>query len=256
MAIEYTTESGTKELSWASYALDGRAHPRYFLSEKYFESFPPGSVVADIGCGDGRDLQQLLDRGCRGIGTEVGDSCLRGARQAGRPVAKAGAEALPIASNSVDAVVFGGVLPFTEEDEAFAEIARILRPGGQLQAYYLGVGYAVRDLLFGVSLRNRYFGLRALLNTVLIHTIGRKLPGRFGDTVYTSHRRLAQLYARHGLALKTLIPSPTFLGLPVFIYHAVERVGAAERLPGPAPRRSAVATADRPGMAALEAEAR
>ena len=67
----------------------------------------------------------------------------------------------------MDGVVFGGVLPFTEEDEALAGLARILRPGGRMVAYYLGIGYAVRDLLLGVNLRNRYFGLRALINTVL-----------------------------------------------------------------------------------------
>ena len=147
-------------------------------------------------------------------------------RAAGCLVAKAGAEAIPLGSNSMDAVVFGGVLPFTEEDEALAELARILRPGGCMVAYYLGIGFAVRDLLLGVSLRNRYFGLRALINTLLMETFGRKLPGKFGDTLYVSHRRLARLYARHGFVLKRHTPSPTFLGMTVFIYHSVERVGA------------------------------
>jgi hypothetical protein len=43
--------------------------------------------------------------------------------------------------------------------------------------------------------------------------------------VYVTHGRLAALYARHGFALRAHTPSPTFLGLPVFIYHAAERVG-------------------------------
>jgi len=217
--------AGEKELSWAYYALDGRAHPHYFLNDGYLVSFPPGALVADIGCGDGWALGVLRDHGCRAVGTEVADDCLRDARAAGRLVAKAGAEAIPLASNSMDAIVFGGVLPFTEEDEAMAELARILRPGGCMVAYYLGIGFAVRDLLLGVSLRNRYFGLRALINTVLMETFGRKLPGRFGDTLYVSHRRLARLYARHGFVLKRHAPSPTFLGMTVFIYHSVERVG-------------------------------
>ena len=217
---------GAKELSWAYYALDGRAHPHYFWSDGYLASFPPGAQVADIGCGNGWALQVLRDRGCHVVGTEVADDCLRDAHAAGRLVAKAGAEAIPLASNSMDAVVFGGVLPFTEEDQAFAELARILRPAGRMEAYYLGIGFAVRDLLLGVSLRNRYFGLRALINTLSMETFGRKLPGKFGDTVYVSHRRLAQLYARHGFVLKRHTPSPTFLGMTVFIYHSVERVGA------------------------------
>jgi SAM-dependent methyltransferase len=222
-----TGKDEPRELSWAWYALDGREHPHYSWSDGYFASFPPGSVVADVGCGNGWALQVLLDRGCRGIGTEVDDRCLREARAAGRPVVKAGAESLPIPTGAVDGVVFAGVLPFTEEDAAFQEIARILRPGGMLEGYYLGIGFAVRDLLLGVSLRNRYFGLRALVNTVLMRTVGLTLPGRFGDTVYVSHRRLAELYARHGFVLRRHTPSPRFLGMPVFIYHSVQRAEAA-----------------------------
>jgi SAM-dependent methyltransferase len=220
-------EETKKELSWAAYALDGRRHDHYYYSESYFASFPPGAFVADIGCGDGWALQVLLARGCRGVGTEVDDGSLTKARAAGRPVLKAVAEALPLLTGTVDGVVFNGVLPFTEEDEAFAEMARVLRPGGRLEANYLGAGFALRDLLLGVNLRNRAFGLRALINTILMHLVRRKLPGRFGDTVYVSHQRLARLYARHGFTLRRHTPSPTFLGLPVFIYHSAERTSAS-----------------------------
>lgn len=212
-----------RELSWAWYALDGRAHPHYLRSEAFFASFPRGSVVADVGCGNGWALQELIDRGCRGIAMEVDDWCLLEGRAAARPMVKARAEALPVRSNSVDGVIFGGVLPFTDEDVAFAELARILRTGGKMEAYYLGIGFAVRDLVLGVNLRKRFFGLRSLVNTILIHSLGRRLPGRFGDTVYISHRRLAKLYARHGFRLRRHTPSPTFFGMPVFIYHSVER---------------------------------
>jgi len=220
-----TDPEGRRELSWAWHALDGRVNDNYHFSDRYFASFPAGAIVADVGCGNGWALQVLLDRGCRGIGMEVDDGALLEARAAGRPVVKAGAEALPLGTESVDGIIFAGVQPFTEEDAAFAELARILRPGGRIEAYYLGIGFAVRDMVMGVNLRKRYFGLRALVNTILMHTIARKLPGKFGDTVYTSHRRLAKLYARHGFVLRRHTPSPTFIGMSVFIYHSVERVG-------------------------------
>lgn len=226
------------ELSWEWYALDGRRNPHYWWNDRFYNAFPAGSVVADVGCGTAWALQLLRERGCRGIGTEVDDGCLRAARERGRPVVKAGAEALPLADNSVDGAIFAGVLPFTDEEAAFRELARVVRPGGALEAYYLGIGFAARDLLLGVSLRNRYYGLRSLVNTVLMHTIGRKLPGRYGDTVYVSHARLAELYARHGFTLRLHTPSPTFLGMPVFIYHSVVRDGAATAAPE-APIRSA-----------------
>jgi SAM-dependent methyltransferase len=181
--------------------------------------------VADVGCGNGWALQELIDRGCHGVGLELDDACLREGRAVGRPLVKARAEALPVHTSSVHGIIFGGVLPFTNEDVAFAELARILRPGGRMEAYYLGIGFAVRDLVLGVNIRKRYFGLRSLINTFLTETIGRKLPGRFGDTVYISHRRLAKLYARHGFILRRHTPSPTFFGMTVFIYHSVERAG-------------------------------
>lgn len=215
----------TYELSWADYALDGRTHEHYFRSRRYAESFAPGSFVIDVGCGDGWTLEQHIARGGRGAGTEVDDTCITQARAKGLVVHKAGAEALPFASNSADGVIFAGVLPFTEEDQAFAEIARVLRPGGRLEAYYLGPGFGLRDLLVNRDLRKRYFGLRALVNTALTGAAGRKLPGKYGDTVYITPARLAELYARHGFVLRTHTPSPSFLGQPVFIYHSADRVG-------------------------------
>ena len=217
-------------LSWAEYALDGRAHEHYFRSRRYAESFPPGSFVIDVGCGDGWTLEEHIARGGRGAGTEVDDACLAQARAKGLQVFKAGAEALPFDTGSADGVIFAGVLPFTEEDEAFAELARVLRPGGRLEAYYLGPGFGLRDLLANRDLRKRYFGLRALVNTGLMAAVGRKLPGKYGDTVYVTESRLAELYARHGFVLRRHTPSPGFLGQPVFIYHSAERVaGAAPR---------------------------
>ena len=211
--------------------LDGRLNEAYFETDRYYAGFPAGSFVLDVGCGIGHQLQQLLDRGCRGLGTEVDDWCLAEARARGRPVVRAPAEALPREAGSVDGVVFRAVfravlravLPYTVEDRAFAEIARVLRPGGRLEAEYLGLGFALRDLLLGRSVRKRYYGLRALVNSALVALVGRPLPGKYGDTAYVTHGRLARHYARHGLALRVHTPSPTFLGLPVFIYHSVER---------------------------------
>jgi SAM-dependent methyltransferase len=220
--IVIATEDG--QLSWAPYVRDGREHEAYFATERYYASFPAGSFVLDVGCGVGFQLQQLLDRGCHGLGTEVDDRALAHAREKGRPVVRAPAEALPLGAASVDGIVFRAVLPFTDEHRAFAELARVLRPGGRLEAEYLGPGYGLRDLLLGRSLGARYYGARALVNSLLMVLAGRKLPGKFGDVAYVTPGRLQRHYARHGFVLRTHTPSPTFLGLPVFIYHAVERV--------------------------------
>ena len=216
----------TEELSWAAYALDGRVNADYWRTERLYGRFAPGAFIVDVGCGNGWILQEALGRGCRGVGTEVYDGLVELARARGCEAVLAPAEALPFDDGSADGAIFAGVLPFTDEDRALAELARVLRPGGRVEAYYLGPGYALRDLLLGRTLRKRYYGARALVNTVLRGLVGRKLPGRYGNTVYVTHRRLAALYERHGFTLDLHTPSPTFLGLPVFIYHAAAR-GAA-----------------------------
>ena len=191
-----------------------------------------------MGCGAGDQLQALLDRGCVGLGLEVTDACLAAARAQGRPVVRAPAEAIPCDTASVDGIVFRAVLPYVrDEAQAFAELARVLRPGGRLEAEYIGLGYALRDLVLGRTLRARYYGLRALVNSLLVELVGRRLPGWHGDTAYVTRRRLARHYARSGLRLVAHTPSPTFLGLPVFLYHAVERVAARAR---PAQRGPAI----------------
>ena len=214
-------------MSWAAYALDGREHDDYFRSRPYLESFAPGSFVIDVGCGFGWMLEEHIGRGGRGVGTEVDEECLAVARAKGLHVVRARAESLPFDDSSADGVIFAGVLPFTIDDRAFAEIARVLRPGGRLEGYYLGWGFALRDLLLNREFRKRYYGLRSLTNSVMWSLAGRKLPGKYGDTVYATHRRIAEMYDRHGLTLRVHTQSPAFLGQPVFIYHSVERATGA-----------------------------
>jgi SAM-dependent methyltransferase len=225
------------ELSWAAYALDGRVNHEYWTVERFRSSFPPGSYLVDVGCGTGVLLERAMSQGSTGLGVEPYAELVELARARGCEAVVAPAERLPVESGRADGVIFAGVLPFTDEDRALAEIARVMRPGARMEAYYLGVGFAVRDLLLGAGVKKRYFGARALVNTVLTELFGVKLPGKYGDTVYVSHRRLAKLYARHGLVLRAHAPSRTFLGMPVFIYHSVDRAGApsSDGAPGDGP---------------------
>src|SRR4051794_28949976 len=102
------------------------------------ELLPAGApVVVDVGCGEGSLVRHLARRGARAIGIEVAPEPLARAR-ARAPVAderyeQAGAQALPLADASADAVVFSNSLhhvPGDALDAALAEAARVLRPGG------------------------------------------------------------------------------------------------------------------------------
>jgi ubiquinone/menaquinone biosynthesis C-methylase UbiE len=108
--------------------------PRAILAE-----FAPleGSTVVDVGCGDGGLVRWLAGRGAHAIGVEVGDEPLAAARAA-TPVAderyeQGGGEALPLPDASADVATFIQSLhhvPVALMDQALAEAARILRPGG------------------------------------------------------------------------------------------------------------------------------
>jgi SAM-dependent methyltransferase len=96
-----------------------------------------GSTVVDVGCGDGDLVRWLAAQGAHAIGVEVGEEPLAAARAAA-PVAderyeQGGGEALPVPDASADVVTFIQSLhhvPVELMDQALAEAARVLRPGG------------------------------------------------------------------------------------------------------------------------------
>ena len=103
-----------------------------------------GETVLDIGCGAGMDLLLAARRigpGGRAIGVDMTDAmrdrALRSAAAAGLTnveVYLADATSLPIPDAGVDVVISNGALNLVPEKErAFAEIRRVLRPGGRLQ---------------------------------------------------------------------------------------------------------------------------
>lgn len=90
--------------------------------------------IADIGCGTGI-LAARIGTGLPGstvIGCDLSDGMLGVARQRPAPVAwvRAPADALPLASGSLDAVVSSHAFHFFDQAAALAEFHRVLAPGG------------------------------------------------------------------------------------------------------------------------------
>ena len=120
------------------------------------DSLPPGAVVVDIGSGAGMDCL-LAGRRVGSTGTVVGidmtDEMLERARagvnEAGlRHVRfeKADINRLPLDPQSVDIVISNGVFNLTPDKEAlFAELYRVVKPGGRLQFADITVGVELSE---------------------------------------------------------------------------------------------------------------
>ncbi|MEV6830779.1 class I SAM-dependent methyltransferase [Amycolatopsis sp. NPDC051102] len=105
-----------------------------------------GETALDIGFGGGLGLALLLNEAGVVHGVDISAAMLDRARRsfraeiaAGRLVLGEGSmTALPLADGSVDAVVSTNTVYFVDDlAAAFAEVARVLRPGGR---FVLGIG--------------------------------------------------------------------------------------------------------------------
>jgi|SRR5208282_3827099 len=195
----------------------------FYRCDYDFAKFAPGMRVLDIGCGKGRRLKAIVERGCEAIGIEPRQEYRNHCATLGLSVLEGYAEQLPFPDATFDGVVCKVVIAFTAEPLAFHEMARVIKPGGTAEMCYQGAGYFLRYLVLGQggALKHRFFGLKALINTWLFAVTGKVLPGFLGDTVYQSRHRLRKYYKQNGFTLIRETPSPTFLGLPVFIYHHI-----------------------------------
>ena len=114
----------------------------------------PGATIIDVGCGTGRHARALAESGIDVIGVDLSAGLLRAAAQQrrGRWV-QADAQRLPLATASAD-VVWSlcqggfGITPGSDET-VFAEMVRILKPGGRLALTAFSLAFATRWLAPG-----------------------------------------------------------------------------------------------------------
>jgi SAM-dependent methyltransferase len=97
----------------------------------------PGRDVLEIGCGRGSVALRLASNGARVLGIDLSPVAIdlateraTRAHAANARFAPMNAEALELEAASVDVVCGSGVLHHLDLDLAYAEIARVLRPGG------------------------------------------------------------------------------------------------------------------------------
>jgi SAM-dependent methyltransferase len=104
----------------------------------------PGERVLDLGCGAGTDslvAAQMVGAGGAVVGIDMTPEMLAKARAAAGELGatnvefvEAEAERLPFDAESFDVVVSNGVIDLIpDKDAVFAELYRVLRPGGRIQ---------------------------------------------------------------------------------------------------------------------------
>ena len=98
-----------------------------------------GKRVLEVGCGQAACARWLTAQGADAVAMDLSAGMLRHAREGNArtglavPLIQATAERLPLATESVDTAcsAFGAVPFVTSVDAVFAEVNRVLRPGGR-----------------------------------------------------------------------------------------------------------------------------
>lgn len=93
---------------------------------------PAGSTVIDLACGTGDFCRELQRQGLVSVGFDLSFGMLAAART-DAPLAQGDALRLPLADGSVDGATCGFALRnFAALPPFFAELARVVRPGGRI----------------------------------------------------------------------------------------------------------------------------
>ncbi len=117
---------------WSSAGLETRF--RFFTS--LWRGVHAGALYIDVGCGAGTYSRWLADAGLRVIGVDYSHPALAKAKQReSQRIAYTAADAsrLPFPDASIDGALCFGVLQAVWDSEPFVvELARVLKPGGEL----------------------------------------------------------------------------------------------------------------------------
>ena len=100
--------------------------------DRYLGNASPGTAL-DIGCGDGKELLYLREKGWQVVGTELSESSCAAARSAGLEVHCEELEIIGFPDESFDVVMMWHVIEHLRSPrQALQDVNRILKPDGTL----------------------------------------------------------------------------------------------------------------------------
>lgn len=110
----------------------GRRTIVYMMFDQYAEQQGRALRILDLGCGTGKCLSDLTDRGHVVVGADFSSEALAFTRRrGGRLLLRADATRLPFATGSFDVIIALDIMEHVEDDRAMArEMQRVLRRGG------------------------------------------------------------------------------------------------------------------------------
>jgi SAM-dependent methyltransferase len=121
----------------------------------------PAGVALDAACGTGRHAAMLAELGWKVVGVDATEAMLELARPKvpGAEFRRGRLEALPVEDASIDLVICALALTHIEDlRPAFAEFARVLRPGGRLVTTDLHPFVTETGLMAGFPVEDRVPG--------------------------------------------------------------------------------------------------
>ena len=142
-----TTPAGAPERPDFDSLAGDYARFRTSYSDELFDSIiryagtAPGGRVLDLACGTGLGMTAYLRRGFEVVGVDVANVMMEQAKASLPPGSRATfvegrAEQLPLSDASFDLVSCAQAFHWFEPRAAFAECARVLRPGGAIAIFW------------------------------------------------------------------------------------------------------------------------
>ena len=173
----------------------------------------------DIGCGGGQELIPFLaSPSALGVGVDV----VQGTGRVGRELfssrvegqrvsfVRAAAEALPFPSGTFDVAICRLALPYTENDRALEEMARVLQPNGVLLLKIHHLSFYLNKIKHGLQTADVHciiHALRVMASGVVYHATSHQPRTRLtGGETFQTRGLLKRKLASLGMCIQREMP--------------------------------------------------